>query len=281
MDNIKDFEINSPRWLSNEDFDGEIWKDITGFEGIYKVSNYGRVKRLKANTLRQGINYSHMEDHILKAITSNNRNVYWRVKLHYNGKKEDHRIHRLVAIAFIPNPMNLPEINHKDENKLNPKSDNLEWCDRKYNSSYGTMPERARKNFRRDIVCRKVYQYDTDGNFIASYESQRTASRITGISKNTICEVCREKKNYVTAGGFIWSFTKKKSDIARKVERAKRACRKAITQRNIDGYFIKSFKSIREASLFTGISSASISQCLSGKTQKAGGYKWEYNKQFK
>ena len=218
-----------------------------------------------------------MKNHILKSTTSKNRNLYCRVTLHYNGKKEDHRIHRLVAMAFVPNPMNLPEINHKDENKLNPKSDNLEWCDRKYNSSYGTMPERARKNFRRDIVCRKVHQYDIDGNYIASYESQRTASRITGISKNTICEVCREKRNVVTAGGFIWSFTKKKSDIARKVERAKKACRKSITQRTIDGIFVKSYNSITEASTATGISFASISHCLCGITEKAGGYKWEYN----
>lgn len=102
----------------------EIWKDVVGYEGIYKISNYGRIK--KGNKIFKTEKYKN----------------YFIVKLTKNGVRKRTGVHRLVAQAFIPNPNNLPEINHKDENPSNNCVDNLEWCDRKYNMNYGNVKKK-------------------------------------------------------------------------------------------------------------------------------------------
>lgn len=107
----------------------EIWKDIKGYEGLYQVSNYGRVKSFK-----------HNKEKLRKEVKDNMG--YLIVNLSKNGNKKIYKIHRLVAEAFLQNPNNYPQVNHKDENKINNRADNLEWCTAKYNSNYGTRNER-------------------------------------------------------------------------------------------------------------------------------------------
>lgn len=105
----------------------QIWKDIEGYKGLYQVSNTGRVRSL---------NYLHTgKTKVMKQGT--NKGGYKVIGLHRNGKRKVHSVHRLVALAFIPNPNNYPFINHKDENKTNNAVWNLEWCTPKYNSNYG------------------------------------------------------------------------------------------------------------------------------------------------
>ena len=106
-----------------------MWKNIKGYEELYQVSNYGRVKSLRKN------------GKIINGYIDGKG--YMQVALSKNGKKKWFRIHRLVAQAFIPNHDNLPIINHKDENKLNNRVDNLEWCTTKYNNCYGTRIKRV------------------------------------------------------------------------------------------------------------------------------------------
>lgn len=110
----------------------EKWKAIAGYEG-YEISSLGKVKSL--NYKRTG------KEKILKP--KNNGKGYLRVALYKDGKCKYFLIHRLVGEAFIPNPMGLPEINHKDENKSNNIASNIEWCDRRYNNNYGTHTERS------------------------------------------------------------------------------------------------------------------------------------------
>ena len=112
----------------------EIWKDIEGYEGLYQVSNLGRVKSFP----RKGTHTT--KERILKLTKSNKNYVIVILKNNYIQKAKS--VHRLVAEAFIPNPNNLPQVNHKDENKLNNKVDNLEWCDNIYNCNYGTRNKR-------------------------------------------------------------------------------------------------------------------------------------------
>lgn len=108
----------------------EIWKDIKGYEGLYQISNLGRVKCLP-KIIR---NRKYKE--IIKSPSLAGKG-YYRLILCNNGKNKAFYIHRLVAQAFIPNPNNLPQVNHKDENILNNCVDNLEWCNNKQNINYG------------------------------------------------------------------------------------------------------------------------------------------------
>lgn len=111
----------------------EFWKDIKGYEGLYQVSNYGRVKSLGNEASRK--------EKIRKV--KYDRNGYPVIILHKNGEKKFFLTHRLVAEAFMPNPDNLPEINHKDECKTNNFVENLEWCNRYYNVTYGNIIVKA------------------------------------------------------------------------------------------------------------------------------------------
>lgn len=118
----------------------EEWRDIEGYEGLYQVSNFGRVRSFdridRLGRLKPG--------GILKPGTTNGG--YLRVVLCKEGKVKTFLIHRLVGQTFIPNPEGLPIINHRDENPKNNQADNLEWCTQKYNCNYGTRNERVLKN---------------------------------------------------------------------------------------------------------------------------------------
>lgn len=123
----------------------EEWKDIKGYEGLYQISNRGRVKSLGNNKTRK--------EKILSLKPGNNG--YIRVYLcRKREKTKPFLVHRLVAQAFLPNPDNLPVVNHKDENKLNNNVENLEWCTYQYNNTYGTKIEKARKKRKgKKILC--------------------------------------------------------------------------------------------------------------------------------
>ena len=118
----------------------EIWRPIEGYEGLYEISSYGRVKSVdrydRRNQFRKG--------KLLK--NKDNGNGYLICSLSKNGIVKNKYIHRLVAEAFIERANGLYEVNHKDENKKNNSVDNLEWCDRKYNNTYGTKTEREIKS---------------------------------------------------------------------------------------------------------------------------------------
>ena len=118
----------------------EIWKDVKGYEGLYQVSNLGRVKRLRF--INRHLDFK--QEKILKPYKDGG-DYYFVIGLHKNGKKKYKAIHRLVAEAFIPNPNNYPIVNHKDENKENNYVDNLEWCTHKYNSNYGNARTKMRE----------------------------------------------------------------------------------------------------------------------------------------
>lgn len=124
----------------------EIWKDIIGYEGIYQISNLGRVKSLEREYWH-GNRWYHQKEKYLSIKCD--RNGYLSVML-YNADHVSKRImvHLLVARHFIPNPDNLPEVNHKDENKKNPCVSNLEWCTCKYNANYGTKRKRISKSLK-------------------------------------------------------------------------------------------------------------------------------------
>lgn len=169
----------------------EEWLDVVGYEGLYQVSNLGRIKSLNYNrTGKEAI------------ISPNNLNTgYLQVILCKNGKTKHHTIHRLVAMAFLPNTDNLPQVNHKDENKENNCVENLEWCGPKYNINYGTARERTVKNMTGPYKSKQVLCVETGVIYSSSYE----ASRKIGTNKGNIISCCRGKRN--TAGGYHWKYS--------------------------------------------------------------------------
>lgn len=184
----------------------EAWKDILGYEGIYQVSNLGRVKSLSRIIL--GAIPKRTKDIILKLkITASG---YVVVNLNKNGKYSTKFVHRLVADAFLPN-RGFHQVNHKDENKqnnfvfinpdgsVNEEKSNLEWCTSAYNANYGTRNERMRKK-----KMKRVNQYTKEGMFIRSWESITTIQKETGMSLSNISLTCTGKSQ--TAFGYIWKY---------------------------------------------------------------------------
>lgn len=171
----------------------EIFKDIKGYEGLYQVSNLGRVKSL---------NYRHTgKERILKLEKLNTG--YLQVGLSKEGKLKKCKVHRLVASAFIENPNNFKQVNHKNEDKTDNCLRNLEWCDVNYNNNYGTRTRRAsesmkgihinRKDLSRPIKCIE--------NGVV-YHSTKEAERQTGVYHSDISKCCNGDRK--TAGGFHW-----------------------------------------------------------------------------
>lgn len=165
--------------------DMEIWKDVEGYPN-YQVSNMGRVKSLKFG-----------KERILKS--GKNKWGYVLVALCKDGKQKTFKVHRLVASAFIPNPNNLSQINHIDEDKTNNRVDNLEYCDCKYNINYGNHNEKMAKS-----KSMPVLQFSKTGEFIRKWDGLRQVERELGISHNHICSCL--KGRYKTAGDFIWGY---------------------------------------------------------------------------
>lgn len=118
----------------------EIWKPVKGFEGYYEVSNLGRVRRL--DRYDYGCGYPRLyKGGVLKSLCGSGG--YYHIMLCKDGTRITKNVHRLVAETFIPNPNNYSQVNHKDEDKSNNTIDNLEWCDAKYNTNYGTKNKRS------------------------------------------------------------------------------------------------------------------------------------------
>lgn len=183
--------------------ENEVWKDIVDYEGLYKISNYGRIKTLERDYF-SGM-YNSIKKHQQEMIRKNEKtkNGYFRIALTKNGKTKRYLVHRLVAQHFIPNLNNFSQINHKDENKENNYYKNLEWCNNRYNMNYGKRNEKARKSII-EIKGRKVNQYDLQGNFIEQYFSINGASRQFNRKGSNIRACC--KGNQKTAYGFIWKY---------------------------------------------------------------------------
>lgn len=190
----------------------EIWKDIEGYEGLYQVSNIGRVRSL--DRWKEQIcsrNSKTTVLHLYKGKILAQPIEFWgyrRVNLS-SGKNNCKKFatHRLVAKAFIPNPNNYECVNHKDENKLNNCVENLEWCSFGYNDNYGTRNKRIHEKVNIPRM-RPVVQYDLNGKYINSFESIKEASRKTGVGRRSIWALCNFKYGRHHAHGFVFRYKK-------------------------------------------------------------------------
>lgn len=170
--------------------DAEIWKDIRGYEGIYRVSTYGNV-------------YSVRSKKMLKHLISTSGCSLGRhsVALSVGGKIKRCLVHRLVAEAFIENLLDLSQVNHKDEDPSNNHMENLEWCDAKYNHNYGTAI--ARRSATNRSNSKTIIQRSLSGSFIKEHDCLRSVEEL-GFKRPHVIDCC--KGRIPTSQGFIWEY---------------------------------------------------------------------------
>ena len=174
--------------------DAEIFKEINDFEGYY-ISNLGRVKSCKRKT----------EKFI---AVKDDTHGYLIVKLWKDNKQYSKKIHRLVAEAFISNPENLRDVNHKDENKQNNKVENLEWCNRQYNLNHGTRNARASKSLKKPVIMMNAKTFE----ILKQFDSAIDAERETGVMAKNISLVCNKHRK--TTGGYSWKFVEEEDYVS-------------------------------------------------------------------
>ena len=159
----------------------EVWKDVKGFDGIYQVSNLGNIRSVKLMKPRPIWN------------------GYMQISFYKDGIEYHRLVHRVVAEAFLENSENLPQVNHKDENKKNNRADNLEWCTRNYNKNYGTGNKRSAEK-----RSKRVLQFTLDWELIEEHPSLISIERNLGYDHSTIAKCCNRKK--AQAYGYRWKY---------------------------------------------------------------------------
>lgn len=165
----------------------EIWKDVEGYEGVYQVSNLGRVKRVTTGRILKPLKHT---------------SGYLNIGLYKNHTVSKKLIHRLVAQAFIPNPENKQEVNHIDEDKTNNLYSNLEWSTRKENNNHGTRNERMRKTLSTPILAINL---KTGG--VEEFHGSNECARQLGLNQSHITSVL--KGGYKQTGGYTFKYINK------------------------------------------------------------------------
>lgn len=186
-------------------FNYENWRDIAGYEGLYQVSSWGRVRSLDRMVIAAYGSMKLQKGRLLKL--GFDKDGYQQVNLWKNGKKKTHTVHRLVAQAFIPNPQNFKEVNHRDEDKTNNRVENLEWCTSVYNHNYGTRNERISKALKGKpniASSKRVAQIDAKTNEVKKIWSSTQECQRNGFDSGHISACCRGERK--THKSFKWRY---------------------------------------------------------------------------
>lgn len=257
----------------------EIWKDIKDWEGLYKISNMGRVLCCERVT-----RHNHKTEERIKQVGVNSSG--YRVTTFYDaktGRVKVYSVHRLVAEAFIPNIHNKPCIDHIDGNPSNNCVENLRWCTHKENvnnpiclkrrsiksKEAAKRPETLKKKIESSKKV-KVCQYDLEGNLLKIFNSFHEVERELGYLCSNINSCCNKKQK--TAHGFVWRYLND-NDVLFK---GHKTTAKPISVYNINTGITTDYKSAIEASKYTGVSRSDICDCCKGRKKSCKGYKFYY-----
>ena len=242
----------------------EVWKDVVGYEGLYRVSNYGEIWSCYVNKMLS---------------PSKTKDGYKICVLRKNKKTKSMLVHRAVATAFLPNPDNLPIVNHKDENKLNNFVDNLEWCTYSYNSTYNDVHLRNK-----DRTRYKTYMYNKNGKLVNIFNSVHDAALWVGSSTGNISSCCtqavRSGHKILTIKEYVFSYVALQEEDV--LKRFKPECRgkkgKNILVLSDDGSALREYPSVRQASNDMGIPYSEIARAARGydKGYTCHGFKFKY-----
>ena len=194
--------------MNIQSIQNEIWRDVVGYEGLYQISNLGRLKHL-ATPRKKGTGKYERDEHFCTSHVQNNG--YLVVDLYKDNKRKTFLVHRLVAMSFLLNPQNYEFINHIDNNRKNNCLSNLEWCTKSYNTkySYDTNDRRKKMNWKSgkdNANSKAVLMSDMNGKVIKRYECIMDTERELGIWSS--CIVSCLKGRTKTAGGYKWNYVK-------------------------------------------------------------------------
>ena len=249
--------------------ENEIWMPIAGYEGHYEVSNLGKVRSVNRRVWSRGF-YVNLKGRIKK--TTIDPRGYAVVFLDKDGVEKTFRVHRLVALTFVPNPDNKPEVDHINTNKLDNRADNLRWVTSKENSA--NIISRAKQLLawndelkKRTVEARReaggkgapirVYQYTLTGDFVAEYSTVQEAKRVLGTNNNISSVVDREDRSCC---GFLWRSKKEEKPVYR--GRMKYFKLRNIIQYDKNGNFVAEYFDVKDASKKTGIHPAVIRRSI-------------------
>lgn len=243
----------------------EVWKEIKGYEGLYQVSNLGRIKSLPKIKKTPTTTFMTNERIIYPRICKG----YLRIGLSKLGNTKQFFVHCLVAAAFI-GEANGMTVNHKDENKLNNHADNLEYMTLADNIRYGDGTKRsALSRTDNPLICTPVNQYTIDGKFIKRYPSIKQAKLENQFHKENISLCCKHKRNQ--SNGFIWRY-----DGDTDVSFKRKTNAKPVIVSDVNGNVVGEFSSAVLASKNTGVLRSDICECCKGRIKSSKGYVFSY-----
>lgn len=254
----------------------EEFRWIDGYEGLYKVSNLGRILMVER--------VDSIGRTLPEIIKSTRKGVggYTVVTLNKDGHKITKLVHRLVAKAFIPNPENKPQVDHVDGSRNNNVVTNLRWVTNAENCANPITFERTIKGTLANPVSgikspysRKVSQYTLDGMFLRTFDSIGLAAKYIGVCATCIGNCASGKQN--SAGGYKWEYeTEAKLQVNKGIKLPVGFRGKPVIQLTLNGDFVAEYVSIQDAARRIGVNATTIARAINGKYKHCGGFLWRY-----